>query len=126
MDFVLKPPAWTEKADDTDDIVKQKDITFEATKFKIFRDELKTLLSSTRGTRDISLEYVIRNGNDAVQLQVEVPKPDVDSSNTMASKATLNGPEFDRDDANVFTVLRTILTGTSGWNIISKHAGRRN
>ena len=50
MDFVLNLPAWTEKADDTDDIVKQKDISFEATKFKTFRDELKTLLSSTRGT----------------------------------------------------------------------------
>ena len=54
MDFVLKLSAWTEKADDTDDIVNQKDMTFEATKFKTFHDELKTLLASTRRTRGIS------------------------------------------------------------------------
>ena len=126
MDCVLKLPAWIEKADDTDDIVKQKDITFEATKFKTFRDELKTLLSSTRGTRGISLEYVIRDGNDATQPPEEIPEPDVDSSDTMASRATLHGPEFERDNAKVFTVLRTILTGTPGWNVISKYSGRRN
>ena len=69
---------------------------------------------------------MIRDGNDAVQPPVEVPGPDVDSSDTMASKATLDGPEFDRDNAKVFAVLRTILTGTPGWNIISKYSGRRN
>ena len=126
LDCVLKLPAWTEKADDTDDIVKQKDITFEATKFKTFRDELKTLLSSTRGTRGISLEYVIRHGDDTQLPPVELAEPDVDSSDIMASKATLYGPEFDRDNAKVFTVLRTILTGTPGWNIISKYSGRRD
>ena len=56
---------------------------------------------------------------------METSEPDVDNSDTMASKATLHGPEFEQDNAKVFTVLRTILTCTPGWNVISKHAGKR-
>ena len=61
-EFVLKFPSWTGKADETDDFVKNKDIKFEPTKFKSFRDNFKTLLCAIRGCRGITLEYIIRNG----------------------------------------------------------------
>lgn len=125
-EFVLKFPSWTGKSDETDDIVKNKDIKFEPTKFKSFRDNFKTLLCAIRGCRGITLEYIIRNGTYVRSPPEEIPEPDVDSNDIIAASATLHGPAFDHDNARVYTILRTILTGTTGWNIISKFAPRRD
>ena len=126
QEFVLKFPSWNDKSDDTDDIVKNKGIKFEATKFKTFRDDFKTLLCATRGCRGITLEYVIRDGTYVITPREEVAEPDVDSNDIIAAKATLHGPSFDLDNSRVYTILRTILTGTTGWNIISKFAAKRD
>ena len=126
QEFVLKLPFWIEKSDEANEIVKNKEIKFEATKFKSFRDDIKTLLSSTRGGRGITLEYVIRNGDYVVSPPEQVPEPDVDSNDIIASKATLHGPAFDYDNPRFFIILHAILSGTTGWNIISKYATRRD
>ena len=126
QEFVLKFPSWTGKADETDDVVKNKEVKFEPTKFKSFRDDFKTLLCSIRGCRGITLEYIIRNGTYVRSPPVEIPEPDVDSNDVIAASATLHGPAFDHDNARVYTILRTILTGTTGWNIISKFAPKRD
>ena len=125
-DFVLKFPSWTGKADETDDVVKNKDVKFEPTKFKSFRDDFNTLLCAIRGGRGITLEYIIRNDPYVRSPPAEIPEPDVDSNDIIAANATLHGPEFDHDNARVYTILRTILTGTTGWNIISRFAARRD
>ena len=125
-EFVLKYDAWTASSDDVDDIVKQKEIKFDSSKFKTFRDKLVTLLCAVRGARGITLEYVIRD-NDAGRVPpVAIPVPDVDSNDIIAANATLHGPEFERDNSKVYTILRTILTGTKAWNVISKFANQRN
>ena len=67
-----------------------------------------------RGARGISMEYVIRNENNTALPPVDVPEPDVDSSDTIANRTTIDGLEFDCNSAKVFTALRTILTGTPG------------
>ena len=125
-EFVRKLPSWTEKSDDTDEIVKKKDITFVPTKFKSFRDNFTTLLCSARGCRGMTLEYVIRETDNGIIPPSEVSEPDVDSNDILTEKATLYGPEYASDNAKVYTLLRTILTGTTGWNVISKFSTRRN
>ena len=126
QEFVLKFPSWNDKSDETNDIVKNKNIKFETTKFKSFRDDFKTLLCATRGGRGITLEYVIRNEAYVVTPPEEVPEPDVDSNDIIAAQATLHSPSFELENARVYTILRTILTGTTGWNIISKFAAKRD
>jgi len=81
QEFVLKFPSWNDKSDDTDDIVKNKDIKFEATKFKTFRDNFKTLLCASRGGRGITLEYVIRDDTYVITPPEEVAELDIDSNN---------------------------------------------
>ena len=72
------------------------------------------------------MEYAVRDNNLGIQPIQEVEEPDVDSIDIIVSKATLYGPEFQRDNTKVYTILRTILTGTKGWNVISKFAARRD
>lgn len=126
QDFVDCYNSWTEKQDDTDDVVKQKDLKFDPMKFKTFIDEFKTLLSSLRGSRGITLEYVIRDSNTQTGPPVEVASPDVNSNEILSNNATLSGVDFNRDNAKVFTCLRVILTSTTGWNVISKFSTRRD
>ena len=125
-EFVLKYDAWTASSDDVDDIVKQKEIKFDSTKFKTFRDKLVTLLCAVRGARGITMEYVIRDNDIGRQPPQETASPDVDSNDIIAANATLYGPEFERDNSKVYTILRTILTGTKAWNVISKFATQRD
>ena len=126
QEFVDSYASWTEKQDDADDVVKQKDLKFDPMKFKTFLEEFKTLLSSLRGSRGITLEYVIRETNTEIGPPIEVKFPDVNSDEILSNSATLSGSDFDRDNAKVFTVLRVILTSTTGWNVISKFSTRRD
>ena len=126
QEFVDCYNSWTEKQDDTDDVVKQKDLQFDPMKFKTFTDEFKTLLSSLRGSKGITLEYVIRDNNTQTGPPIEVASPDVNSTDILSNNATLSGVDFDRDNAKVFTCLRVILTSTTGWNVISKFSNRRD
>ena len=126
QEFVDCYNSWIEKQDDTDDVVKQKDLKFDPMKFKTFIDEFKTLLSSLRGSRGITLEYVIRDSNTQTGPPIEVPSPDVNSNEILSHNATLSGVDFNRDNAKVYTCLRVILTSTTGWNVISKFSTRRD
>ena len=126
QEFVDCYNSWTEKQDDTDDVVKQKDLKFDPLKFKTFIDEFKTLLSSLRGSRGITLGYVIRGSNTQTGPPIEVASPDVNSNEILSNNATLSGVDFNRDNAKVFTCLRVILTSTTGWNVISKFSNRRD
>ena len=123
--FVHYYTSWTEEGDDTDEVVKNKKINFNPIKFKTFQDEFKNLLCSIRGGRGITLEYLIRVG-DIVTLPIKVAEPDINSNGVLTEIKTLFGPDFTRDNSNVFTILRLIMTSTPGWNVIFKHATRRN
>ena len=75
--------------------------------------------------RGITLKYIIRVG-DIVSLPIEAVKPGVNRNEVLVENTTHFGPYFTRDRSNVFTILRLIMTSTPGWNVISKHATRRN
>ena len=114
------------KGDDTDEVVKNKKLNFNPIKFKTFQDEFKTLLCSIRRRiRVITLEYVIRVGGIII-VPIEVARPDVNSNEVMAENTTLFGPDFTRDNSNVFTILILIMISTPELNVISKNATHRN
>ena len=46
--------------------------------------------------------------------------PDVELSELIKKNATLRDAEFKQDNDILFTILRHYLTGTNGWNVISK------
>ena len=69
--------SWIIGADDADDIVKQEELNFEPTKFKIFRDDFKHLLCTTRGCRGITMKYVIRSGTTDMTPITEISSTDV-------------------------------------------------
>ena len=94
-------------------------------KFEIFQENLKALLASIHYVRGVTLEYVIREVNVIVCPSSEVPEPDVNNNVTLVNSVLLSCPDFNRDDANVFTILRVIIITTPGWNVISKHYTRR-
>ena len=75
--------------------------------------------------RGITLKYIIRVC-DIVTLPIEAVEPDVNRNEVLAENTTYFGPYFTRDKSNVFTILRLIMTFIPGWNVISKHATRRN
>ena len=39
----------------------------------------------------------------------------------MKENTTHSGPEYEKDNQDLFTLLRSYLTGTDGWNVISSH-----
>ena len=84
QEFVDCYNSWIEKQDDTNDVVKQKDLKFDPIKFKTFIDEFKTLLSLLRGSRGITLEYVIRDSNTQTGPPIEVPSQDVNSNEILS------------------------------------------
>ena len=88
-------------------------------KFKTCIEQFKTLLCSIRGGRGITLKYVIREDNHTTGPAKEVPIPDVNSNNILSHNTTLTGVDFDKDDEKVCTIMRTVLTSTPGWNVIS-------
>ena len=106
-------------------VVKNKKINFNSIKFKTFQDYFKTLLCSVRGEREITLECIIRVG-DIITVSIEVSEPDVNSNEVLVENTTLFGPDFTRDNYNVFTILRFIMTSTPGWNVIFKNVTHRN
>ena len=126
LTFVNCLPTWTEKSSDTNDVVKSKSISFDPLKFKTFVDEFKTLLSSIKGCRGITLEYVVRDTNTTTQAPSEVPEPDVNDNDILARFATLVGPDFNQDSSSVFTILRVTLTSTPGWNVISSFSRKKD
>ena len=99
QEFVDCYNSWTKKQDDTDDVIKQRDLKFDPMTFKTLIDKFKTLLLSLRGSRGIMLEYVIYNHNTQIGPPIEIPSPDVNSNETLSNNATLSGVDFDQDNA---------------------------
>ena len=56
----------------------------------------------------------------------KVDVADVNSNDIIIERATLYNPAFQHDNAHMYTILRTILTNTTVWNIIFRPSGKRN
>ena len=56
----------------------------------------------------------------------KVDVPDVHSNDIINERATLYNLEFQRDNAHMYTILRTIFTNTTAWNVIFRLSGKRN
>ena len=52
---------------------------------------------------------------------IEEVSPYFNSLEFMRLNTTHNGPEFDKDNQDLFTLLRNYLTITDGWNVISNY-----
>lgn len=74
------------------------------------------------------MDYLTRDPRDTPDEQqlAEEPNPDVNSLDFMRLNTSLFGPEFERDNHDLFTLLRIFLTGTDGWNVVSKYQKDRN
>ena len=95
-------------------------------KFKTFIEQFKTLLCSIRGVRGITLGYVIRQDNHTTGPAKEVSISGVNHNNILSNDATLIGADFGKDNEKVYTIMRTILTSTPGWDVISKYASKKD
>ena len=106
-----------------DDVIKQSKIEFSATRFTKFRQKLDTIVSSIHGCRGISLDYLIRSGDpdQDPNIPIEEASPDVYNPEFMKLNATHIGPEFQKDNNDLFTLIRHYLTGTDGWNVVSRY-----
>ena len=56
----------------------------------------------------------------------KVDVPDVNSNGIINERATLYNPAFQRDNAHMYTILRTIFTNTTAWSILFRLSGKRN
>ena len=121
--FTHNMEIWTEKGGEVEDVIKQTKIEFSLVKFTKFREKLETLVSSIIGCRGISLNYLIRDPSPfpAPLVPIEDQSPDVNSLEFMKENTTHSGPEYEKDNQDLFTLLQSYLTGTDGWNVISSH-----
>ena len=121
--FTHNMEIWTEKGGEVEDVIKQTKIEFSSVKFTKFREKLETLVSSIIGCRGISLNYLIRDPSPfpAPLVPIKDQSPDVNSLEFMKENTTHSGPEYEKDNQDLFTLLQSYLTGTDGWNVISNH-----
>ena len=120
--FVQNLDTWIETSGDIEDIIKQASINFDPTKFIKFREKIETLVSSIKGIRGINLDYLTRDTDPLPHPPnlIEDSSPNVNSLDFMRLNTTHTGPDFNKDNQDLFTLLRNFLTGTDGWNVISK------
>ena len=126
--FVQNLEVWTESSGNIEDIIKQTNIKFETSKFTKFREKIEALVTSVKGLRGVSLDYLIRNiDQDPLPTDmIEDPSPNINSLEFMRLNTTHFGPEYDKDNQDLYNLLRSYLTGTPGWNIISKYQRSKN
>ena len=126
--FVQNLEVWAETSGDIEDVIKQTNIEFDALKFTQFREKIETLITSVKGLRGISLDYLTRNvdPDPLPAVMIEDPSPNVNSLEFMRLNTTHLGPEYNKDNQDLYNLLRSYLTGTAGWNIISKYQGTKN
>ena len=121
--YTLNLDIWLQTVSEVEDVVKRTKIEFSTTKFTRFREKFETLVSSIIGCRGINLDYLTREP-DPLPFPldpIEDQSPDVNSLEFMKKNTTHQGPEYDKDNQDLFTLLRSYLTGTDGWNVISSH-----
>ena len=102
------------KTTNTNDTIKKKNITFELNKYQTLQDEIKNLLCVTRSSRNIILEYVVRNSSSYYNVLLELLKYNIDSNVTISLSIILKVSEFDIENLKVYTIQCTILTVTVG------------
>ena len=126
--FAQNLEVWTESSGDIEDVIKQTNIKFEMSKFTKFREKIETLITSIKGLRGVSLDYLTRDvdPNPLPADMIENPSPNVNSLEFMRLNTTHIGPEYEKDNQDLYNLLRSYLTGTAGWNIISKYQRAKN
>ena len=114
---------WNKSPQKIEGIVSSEDIKFDINKFVGFREKIETLTSSVFGHRGITIEYLLRapSSNDR-DGPIEEPTPDIYSGEFMAANAAFNGAGYEEDNKMLYMVLRHFLTGTPGWNVISRYS----
>ena len=115
-DYVLSLDNWLDSSGNVRDIVKQ-----ESDKFVKFREKILTLISSIKGMRGIHLDYLTRPVTEMEQGSIEFAAPNVDFLKYMRLNTTHSGPEYAKDNQNLYNLLRHNLTGTAGWNVIAEY-----
>ena len=120
LDFMDNIDNWEGSKPAIESFLNNDDIKFDYTKFIKFREKIQTMMSSIKGNRGITLEYLLRNQRNADPQLIEEAIPDVESPELIKKNATLRGAGFKQDNDILFTILRHYLTGTNGWNVISK------
>jgi hypothetical protein len=87
-----------------------------------FRDQFENKLSQTMGMKYLSLLYVIdpteRVTTSVRNARVEVASVDVSDLNIFTSYAVHFGSIFKRDNATVWSILKTSLSSTQPYNLI--------
>ena len=124
QEFVSKLEEWDkEEGATTNSSVKISDFKFDQRNFTTFNDNLVTLISSTYRCRNVTLEYIIRTNEEPFfGPRIEEIAPNVSSPEVLSSRVTLFGTDFQTDNKSLFSILRTYLTDTAGWNLISSFA----
>ena len=120
---------WKGTTPKADIALNKEELKFDFNRFISFREKIQTLVSSINGCRGISLEYLLRpKGPDDTPRRslIEDEDPQIFSNEFMLKNATLSGPDFNQDNEVLYIILRHYLTGTAGWNIISKFSKNKN
>ena len=115
---------WTMKGDSVQDAISGNDIKFDPSNFTKFRQKIETLASSTRSSRGVTLDYLLRADDNIPQSPIEEAKPDVFSLEFMIENTSIQGVDFKTDDQMLYIILRHYLTNTTGWNIIAKFSAQ--
>ena len=89
------------------------------------RDRFTVQLSNITGSRDIPLEYVIRQIEGVNINYMEVDNPDLDNID-MTLNARLAGNFYKDDNAKVYQLLQGFLVGILGYNYIHNFARTKN
>ena len=106
---------------------KNTEFKFDAKNFTTFNDKLLTILSSTYGCRNCTLEYLTRLDDGPMNGPlIEELVPDVCSPDVLSSRVTLFGNDFSCNNKQFYSILRTYLTDTTGWNLISPYSTSQN
>ena len=117
---------WSKKPSNIQDVISNNSFKFDASNFTKFRQMIETMCSSIRGTRGISLEYLLRQEDNNPVNPIEDPAPDVNSIEFMKLNASLRGNDYKTDNQNLYIILRHYLSNTPGWNVISKFSNENN
>ena len=87
-----------------------------------FRDQMENKLSQLDGSKYLNLSYVIDMSTRAVtnarSPMIEVPSVDVSDLSAFKSVAVHFGPTYKRDNAMVWSTIKTTLLSTQPYNII--------
>ena len=102
------------------------DTKFEHNKFMRFQMKIQTIMSSIKGIRSITLDYLLRPDESQPEEVIEKARPNVQSDDFVKANATLSGAEYNQDNKILYTILQLHLTDTSGWNVISRFAKEKD